>query len=58
MIKIDIENIIDIRNIVVEIWKNCPHVWADEDIISEIEKGIDGIRKLVKKGKEGKICFF
>lgn len=57
---IEIEEKEEIREAVMEIWKNCPNTWDDEDIIFEVKKGIDDIMDEIKKGisdKEFKINY-
>lgn len=52
MVQIEIETKIgtkeDIRKVVWEIWRKSPHQWDNEDIFSEIEKGIEEINVFYK----------
>lgn len=54
MIEIDIKDKDDIKRAIIDIWGNCPNIWDNEDILSEIEKGIEQLREFIAKKKEGK----
>lgn len=55
MIQIEIEKIEDVRQAVIEIYKNCPHQFLDNDITSEILKGIDDVENIIYRKSQGEL---
>lgn len=58
MIQIEIEKLEDVRQAVIEIYKNCPHQFNNNDIIDEMKKGIVDILNtiyIINKRNKNKI---